>query len=156
MRIAGEASPTPMFHRGPPSPLRGEGQKAGVVMKRKIRTKIEFARELRRKQTRTEEVLWWLLRNNKFLGYKFRRQYVLRGFILDFYCSSARLGIELDGKVHLKQKDYDVARQKYLENYGIKLLRFTNSEVYNEPERVLQTILNHLPPALALIKERGG
>ena len=81
------------------------------------------------------------------LGYKFRRQYIFKGFILDFYCPQAGLGIELEGGIHQKQKEYDESRQKLIEDHGIKLLRFTNKEVFNEPEKVLQTIVDNLSPA---------
>ena len=108
------------------------------------RNKVEFARELRKEQTDTEKRLWWILRDKRFAGYKFRRQYVFRGFIIDFYCSSARLGIEVDGPVHSKQKEYDLERQKVIEANGIKIIRFNNSDVYSQPEMVLCMILDSL------------
>ena len=73
---------------------------------------------------------------------------------MDFYCHQARLGIELDGGIHLKQKDYDMARQELIESYGIKLLRFENHELFNKPDEVLKTIIANLP-LIALSDEIG-
>ncbi len=120
--------------------------------------KVAQARKFRKEQTKAEEVLWRLLRNKLMLEFKFRRQYIVKGFILDFYCPKAKLGIELDGGVHLKQKDFDSARQQLIEANGIKILRFTNSDVFNKSESVLKTIANNLLAdftALSL-KRRGG
>lgn len=110
----------------------------------KKRIKVELARELRKRQTKAERVIWWLLRNKMFLGYKFRRQYVFRGFIIDFYCPTARLGIELEGGIHSKQREYDALRQEAIEEYGVKLLRFKNFELFNDPISVLDRIINEL------------
>ena len=124
-------------------------------MKSKKRLKIEAARDLRKKQTKAEERMWWLLRDREMQGYKFRRQYICKGFIMDFYCPAGRLGIELDGKVHMKQKDYDKLRQNVIEEDRIKLLRFKNSEVFNKPDKVLQTIIDNLSSGPLLEEERG-
>jgi len=122
--------------------------------KRKL--KIEFSRQLRKGQTETEEALWWLLRDRRMLGYKFRRQHIINGFVVDFYCPAARLGIELDGSVHLKQKDYDKLRQQVIEEKGVRMLRFTNAEVKKEPVKVLETIIQNLPLAALSTEWRGG
>jgi len=124
-------------------------------MRSKKQLKVEIARKLRKQQTSAEERLWWLLRNRFMLGYKFRRQFVYKGFILDFYCPAVRLGIEVDGKVHLKQKDYDIARQRILNNHNIKIIRFTNNEIFNKPVQVLKQITSTLPIGPLLEKERG-
>lgn len=123
-------------------------------MRSKKKIKVIFARKLRKDQTDAEEQLWWLLRNRFMLGHKFRRQYVYKGFILDFYCPAARLGIEIDGKIHDKQKEYDSARQKLLNNHGINIIRFTNDELFNEPIKVLDKISQTLPLGPLLEKER--
>ncbi|MBN2402192.1 MAG: DUF559 domain-containing protein [Spirochaetes bacterium] len=70
-----------------------------------------------------------MLRNRKFLNYKFRRQHVIEGFVVDFYCQKLRLAIEIDGKVHDRQKEYDEIRQQLIEERGIKFIRITNEEV---------------------------
>jgi len=107
------------------------------------------ARELRRHQTKAEALLWQLLRNNQLNGKKFRRQHPLKkGFILDFYCPKARIGIEIDGPIHneAENQDYDNGRSEEIDNYGISIIRFSNEEVINKPEEVLQTIDNATNP----------
>jgi very-short-patch-repair endonuclease len=99
---------------------------------------------LRKNQTEAEEILWQLLRNRKLGGFKFRRQHpISEGFILDFYCPEVRLAIELDGAYHKeeKQQEYDEGRTYELEKYGIKVIRFWNSEIENSAEQVLTCIL---------------
>lgn len=128
----------------------------GIMKKRGKKLKIEFAKKLRENQTEAEEKLWYLLKAKRLLRFKFRRQYVRCGFIIDFYCDSAKLGIELDGGIHLNQKDYDAARDRILESSGVKMLRFTNSQIKNNLEKVLEVISNNLPiKALSMLMERG-
>ena len=69
-----------------------------------------FARELRKESTPAEKIVWEHLRNRKFNNLKFRRQHVIHGFVIDFYCHELSLALEIDGDVHLKQKDYDLAQ----------------------------------------------
>ena len=85
-----------------------------------------FAQQLRKQSTPEEIKVWKLLRNRKYKGLKFRRQHVIDGFIVDFYCHELRLAIEIDGKVHLKQKEYDEFRQYLIEQNNIKFIRITN------------------------------
>jgi len=125
-------------------------------MRSKRQTKIEVTRKLRKQPTMAEERLWWILRNRLMLGFKFRRQYVFKGFILDFYCPQARLGIELDGGVHAKQQGYDQARQELIEDHGIKILRFKNNELFKKPIGVLKAITSNLPiSAFSSLRRRG-
>ncbi|MBE7471163.1 MAG: DUF559 domain-containing protein [Anaerolineales bacterium] len=100
------------------------------------------ARELRRNATDAEKLLWQLLRNRQLAGAKFRRQYPLGGFILDFYCHEARLALELDGSQHAQpeQAQYDAARTQALTAEGIRVLRFWNNEVLQQTESVLEAI----------------
>jgi very-short-patch-repair endonuclease len=106
--------------------------------------KILQAREFRKEPTEAERVLWEYLRDRRFFGKKFRRQHILRGFVVDFYCFEDRLAVELDGPIHLKQKDYDNARQNILKDFRIKILRFKNDEVLRDAQLVLRSIKNHL------------
>lgn len=98
---------------------------------------------LRNNSTPQEKLLWVKLKKSQ-LGHKFRRQYSLRGYILDFYCPSKKLGIELDGKPHLFNQPYDKYRSRYLEAFGIKILRFWNWEVENELNSCIRNIKNIL------------
>ena len=92
------------------------------------------ARELRHSLTPVERHAWTLLRNRGILGLKFRRQHVLHGFIVDFYCASERIVIELDGAVHdaQPQRDYDRARSDFLEAAGYHVIRVRNRNVSRE------------------------
>ena len=104
---------------------------------------LENARLLRKNNTPTEQLLWTFLRRKQFLGLKFRRQHPLTpGFILDFYCHEIKLGIEVDGGIHNNpdQNKYDKQRTEFIEELGIKVLRFTNEEIENDIERVLAKI----------------
>jgi very-short-patch-repair endonuclease len=80
-------------------------------------TEKEKTRKLRRDQTFCEKIVWIYLRDRKTLGYKFRRQYSVDHYVIDFYSPELKLAIELDGTIHdtLDQKDYDAYRQEYLE-----------------------------------------
>ena len=112
---------------------------------------FKWARELRESETIAEKLLWEQISNNK-LGVKFRRQHPLKWFIADFYCHAAKLVIELDGGVHLDklQKDYDEGRETELKNLGLNVIRFTNNEIENSIEQVIETIRQILN--LALVK----
>jgi len=102
---------------------------------------------MRHDQTTAEIVLWRYLSNNGMCGVKFRRQHPLNGFIVDFYCPSKRLAIELDGEIHLRQKEQDKIRQGIIENEDIRFLRFNNEEVLRNIENVLRTIKRAVAPS---------
>lgn len=76
----------------------------------------------------------------------FRRQQIIDGFIVDFYCPKLRIVIEIDGAVHDQRKEYDLKRDSILMQKKLKILRFTNSEVINDIHAVIKTILDHSPP----------
>ncbi|HOW81627.1 MAG TPA: endonuclease domain-containing protein [Spirochaetota bacterium] len=107
-----------------------------------------FAQQLRKQSTPEEIKVWKLLRNRKYKGLKFRRQHVIDGFIVDFYCHELRLAIEIDGKVHLKQKEYDEFRQYLIEQNNIKFIRITNEEIINNVNILLHQIEKYLTPPL--------
>jgi len=98
------------------------------------------ARELRSNQTPAEQVLWEKLRGNRLNGLHFRRQQVIGGFIVDFYCHRAGLALELDGEIHEFQREYDSEREKLLAEYGIRVMRFRNDEVVEDLPGVLVKI----------------
>ncbi len=107
---------------------------------------LHNARELRFRLTDAEKLLWNLLRNRRFYGFKFRRQHPVSRYILDFYCHNAKLAVELDGSGHAgdAQKVYDTDRTKELEGAGIIVLRFWNSDVLENIESVLEAIYSAL------------
>jgi very-short-patch-repair endonuclease len=87
--------------------------------------KTAFARRLRQEASRTEKILWSLLRRRGFDGFRFRRQQRIDPYIVDFYCSAAKLVIELDGSQHTEEKNiaHDAMRTAYLEGLGYRVLR---------------------------------
>jgi len=99
------------------------------------------AQKLRQPQTRAEYKLWQSLRARQLGGFKFRRQAPIGSYIADFLCFEKRLVVELDGETHAKQELYDWQRTDELARQGYRVLRFTNSHVYEDLESVLQTIL---------------
>ncbi len=101
-----------------------------------------LARKLRREQTPAEDILWALVRGRKLLNLKFRRQQQVGPFIADFYCHQARLVVEIDGGIHLEpeQADRDENREVYLRENRLRVLRFTNEQILEDPESVLQSI----------------
>ena len=102
--------------------------------------KIARAKELRQEMTTAEKILWGQLRANRLDGLHFRRQQVIAGFIVDFYCHAAGLAVELDGPVHANQVEYDRERDRALEEYEVRVLRFLNDEVLENLEAVLTAI----------------
>ena len=103
---------------------------------------VQRRRELRQSGTSPEQLLWFRLRNRQIEGKKFRRQHALGPYIVDFYCLEARLVVEIDGDTHgeLEQASKDGIRTEYLDERGIRVLRFTNREIMYEREAVLEVI----------------
>ena len=112
-----------------------------IVIGQKVdSSKIQRAKELRRQMTEEERILWQHLRANRLHGFHFRRQQIIDGFIVDFYCHAAGLVVELDGGVHQQQTDYDSERDKILSGRGLRILRFDNEEI----RRDLASVLNRI------------
>jgi very-short-patch-repair endonuclease len=101
--------------------------------------KLQRAKELRREMTPTEKLLWQEVRANK-LGVHFRRQQVIEGFIVDFYCHKSGLVVEVDGDIHDLQKDEDARREKVLSEMGLRIVRFGNDEVVNDLSAIIGKI----------------
>jgi very-short-patch-repair endonuclease len=103
----------------------------------------EMRDELKQKPTEAEKLMWEELRNKK-TGHKIRRQHIIDNFIADFVCLRRKLVIEIDGEIHLKQKEYDAFRTSVLNALGYEVVRFTNKEVFASPANVaakIKTIL---------------
>jgi len=103
----------------------------------------ESRRELLKSMTPAEKLLWERLKS-KQLGVKFRRQHIIETFIPDFVALSIKLIIEVDGKIHLKRKLADQERTEILEMSGYKVIRFTNEDVENDIESVVEKIKNQI------------
>ena len=102
--------------------------------------KLNRAKELRKKMTPAEAMLWKRLKTNKLGGIHFRRQQVILGYIVDFYCHAVGLIIEVDGKIHEYQKVKDAQRQQNLCREGYEIMRLKNQEIENNIEKVLLKI----------------
>lgn len=105
-----------------------------------------LAKEFRKAPTKAEEKLWSMLRGNRLRGYKFKRQFPIGRYIADFYCSIAKLVVEVDGKIHenIDQKDYDILRENIINANGIRVIRFTNEQVMNDISGTLSIIYKEL------------
>ena len=101
----------------------------------------EIRRKLRREMPKGEKLLWSKLRRNN-LEYRFRRQFGIHNYVLDFYCVKLKLAIEIDGISHADTKIFekDCERQKYLESLGIKFLRFNSNDIFNNLKQVVEGI----------------
>ena len=99
-----------------------------------------LARQMRKQPTDAEHALWQRVRRRQICGAKFRRQFAIDRFIVDFCSLSARLVVEVDGPAHVRTRDEDAIRQTIVESLGFKVLRFSNEEVLNSIEAVLAVI----------------
>ena len=104
------------------------------------------AKNLRRNMTMAEKKLWEVLKDKKFKGYKFRRQHPIHIFIVDFYCHELGLVIEIDGEYHNEatQISIDFERSEILKFQDLHVIRFTNDQVLNKIERVMDTLSNYI------------
>ncbi|CAM2843667.1 putative restriction endonuclease-like [Legionella steigerwaltii] len=104
----------------------------------------EKARDLRKNRTPATERMWYFLRNRRFNGCKFIREYVIEQYIVDFVCREKKLIIEIDGGQHMEAVEYDKLRTAHLETYGYTVLRVWNNDVLNHIDGVLEIILKAL------------
>ena len=106
-------------------------------------TIFEKAKILRSNMTYAEMKLWEMLKKKQVLGLRFRAQHPIHIFIADFYCHSLKIVIEVDGNVHdiPEQKEYDIGREAEINQFGIKVIRFTNNQVLNDIDMVIDQII---------------
>ncbi|MBN2398988.1 MAG: DUF559 domain-containing protein [Candidatus Aminicenantes bacterium] len=116
----------------------------------RMREEIKLAaRNLRKNQTEVESFLWERLRNRKLMGKKFLRQHPIlfeidgqkRFFIADFYCRERKLVLEIDGAIHIKQKEYDHYRDLIIQELGLRVIRVKNETIENELDKFLHDVL---------------
>ena len=101
---------------------------------------------LRNKLPLPEVVIWLRLRGVQLNGYKFRRQCSIGRFVVDFYCPRAKLAVEIDGESHsgADAREYDKDRAEFIESAGVKTIRFSNEQIYNDLNGALLEVLRHL------------
>lgn len=139
-----QRAPLPTKGEGKPSVLKSANPALYVQLE-------ECAKEMRAKPTEAEAALWEQLRNKK-LGIKFRQQHVIDKFIADFCCIEAGLIVEVDGDIHDSQKIVDEQRTEILEHLGYRVVRFTNEEVLNN----INVVLNSIKASMAPQPPKGG
>jgi very-short-patch-repair endonuclease len=143
--MSGRTIPPPLAGGG-----RGEGAAPVTPEEAAPRGLLTRARIMRREPTPAERVLWQALRDKQLHGLKFRRQVPLGPYIVDFYCSAARLVVEVDGVVHADSTT-DPVRDEWLRAQGLHVLRFWNDEVLKNLDGVLiviaETTRGPLPPS---------
>ena len=103
---------------------------------------LEYSKELRKKSQIPEQIMWSILRNRRFCNLKFRRQFCIGNYIVDFYCDAVRLVIEIDGEQHFfpENEEYDRKRTDYLSSCGVKVIRYVNSDIDHLFEAVCMEI----------------
>jgi len=125
-------------------------------------TEKELRQSLRAEMPSAESVLWSKLRRRQLLGCKFRRQYSVGTYVVDFYCAELRLAIELDGDSHYESgaQARDKERERFIKSFGIDFLRFRNVEVFEQLNEVLDSIartaLKHPKPPCSPPLSKGG
>jgi imidazole glycerol-phosphate synthase subunit HisF len=104
---------------------------------------FDKARLLRNNMTDAEKILWEKLKDRNVFKARFRRQHPIGIFIVDFYCHEFKLAVEIDGEIHLKNEviAYDDGRGHDIEKFDVKILRFTNNEVFTNLNKVIEEIL---------------
>ncbi len=102
---------------------------------------LKRARQMRKECAPAEEILWSALRNRQLQGFKFRRQFAILHYVVDFYCPEANLAVELDGDSHSQRIGYDLKRTEDLRKTGLEVLGFENPDVFDHLDSVLDAIL---------------
>ena len=107
---------------------------------------MKTRKRLRSEMPPAERILWSRLKKKQLGGFKFRRQYSVGPYVLDFYCPSVKLAVEIDGDLHYQDRaqEYDQQRDRYIENFGLRICRYTNQEIYRNLDDVLEDILANL------------
>ncbi len=121
-------------------------------MKKKDLT--ECARANRKAPTKSEQILWKLLRCKQLCNIRIRRQYVIEPFIVDFACVQHKLIVEIDGGYHENTEQIDARRQRHLEDLGWTVVRFTNEEIEEQPEAVLSSLAKAMKITMSFTKQK--
>ena len=132
------------------SPPFLKGGAGGIKMLPYNKDLKEHSRDLRRNMTEAEKLLWSRIRKKQVKDYQFYRQRIIGNYIVDFYCPKAGLIVELDGGQHYHPEDLkkDTLRDDYMESLGLKILRFSNNEIFGNLDAVMEKICACLNPPL--------
>ncbi|MFZ1528961.1 MAG: class I tRNA ligase family protein, partial [Ferruginibacter sp.] len=147
-RLTPNPSPDERGTEHPRETIQSANDKPGYIhsTEQEWRNTLAFAKDNRRNATLSEDMLWQRLRNRQVEATKFRRQHPMHGYIPDFVCLEKNLIVEVDGGYHLEedQQKFDKAREAYLQEFGLHMLRFTDAEVENNVSKVIETIASKL------------
>ena len=123
-----------------------KGGRGGFIVLPDNKNLKNLARNLRKNMTDAERRLWSKIRRKQLKEFQFYRQKNIGDFIVDFYCPAAKLIVEIDGGQHYSEENIlkDKARDRFMSDLGFKVLRFSNSDVFNNIEGVVTRIYNHL------------
>jgi very-short-patch-repair endonuclease len=141
---------------------RGYGNKRPFCERGATADKIRFAQELRAHQTGAEEALWTRLRGRRLGGWRWRRQHIVAGYIVDFYCPALHLAVEVDGEIHAAQAEQDELRDRGLRALGCNVLRVSDREVLAGTDDVVKRVLTlcrqlaHSSPRIVGGRPGGG
>ena len=118
-----------------------EARTAAAQKRRRLSPPLrERARALRVETTIPERLLWGHLRAGRLAGLKWRRQHVIGPYVVDFFCPTANLVVEIDGRTHIGRVRADAARTRWLKKQGLRVIRFTDDEVLRDLEAVVVAI----------------
>ena len=136
----GGLKPNPLFQRG----IKGDSQVRSRLPR--DRSLKEYSRSLRKNMTNAEVLLWSRIRRKSLGGYQFYRQRIIGKYIVDFYCHKAKLVIEVDGGQHYSPegKQKDMVRDSYMTWLGLRVLRFSDREIHENLDVVMETIWRSL------------
>lgn len=137
-----------------PSPSLGEGRAS--LAGGQQRGEGSRARERRKQATKSEGLLWSVLRARQLCGLKFRREHPIGPFIVDFACVSKKLAVEIDGGYHDEIVERDRSRQKLIERAGWDVIRFTAKDVEADAEAVARAIAKHIGIEFSFDRRNGG
>ena len=115
-----------------------------------------FAKHMRHRPSDAERKFWYGVRDRRFAGHKFRRQYPIGPYVADFICIECRLIVEIDGDQHGERRQYDAARDVYLASRGFRVLRFGTYDVYKHLEPLLDCLEHELSFPSPPPGERAG
>jgi very-short-patch-repair endonuclease len=127
---------------------------SNIIRGQKVnQSQIQLAKELRRTMTEAEKILWEHVRNDQLGGFHIRRQQIIHGRIVDFYCHAASLIVEVDGEVHEFHKSEDREKDDFLIENGFRVLRIRNEEIADNIDAVLVKILEECRKLVKMEKE---
>ncbi len=144
-----ELTPNPQQEPHPNPLLRGEGEEGMRTLYKTVPSYVkDLSKTLRSFWTDSEKILWEVLRNRQFEWLKFRRQHPIGRYIADFYCDEIKLVVELDGKIHDNQKEYDALRDEVINWSWINVERIKSADAYEDISKIFEKIYPYIPSPL--------